>query len=265
MKSRIAEAIKMKYSPVAVLWTDERPGKAVQFKKGRWGCVTFLLCNAAKGKVAAADRETFGCLGGGVGLGFGNQYLNFPGGIEHYISTGNPEFCKTEIGRKIAEDLPELMKGEGYVQTPGLARNFVDSLPMIDAPARYVVLKPLELVSDDEEPKVVVFLVNPDQLSALVVLANYARESSVNVIAPFGAGCHQICILPLQEGESGEPKAIIGLTDLSARKRMMKMVDKDMLSFSVPFKMFQEMEGNVEGSFLEKETWALVVGEKNGN
>jgi uncharacterized protein (DUF169 family) len=264
MKSRIAEAMKMKYSPVAILWTDERPEKALQFKEGRWGCETFLLCNAAKGRVAVADSETFGCLGGGVGLGFGNQYLKFPGGIEYYISTGNPEFCKTEMGGKIAEDMPELVHGEGYIKNPVLAKKFVDSLPMIDVPTRYVVFAPLELVSDDEKPKVVIFLVNPDQLSALVVLANYARESNVNVIAPFGAGCHQIGILPYREGESREPKAIIGLTDLSARKRMMKMVDKDILSFSVPFKMFQEMEGNVEGSFLEKETWALISDEKKG-
>ncbi|HCX90626.1 MAG: hypothetical protein COW04_02675 [Deltaproteobacteria bacterium CG12_big_fil_rev_8_21_14_0_65_43_10] len=265
MKSKIAEAIKMKYSPVAILWTDERPEKALQFKEGRWGCETFLLCSAAKGRVAAADRETFGCIGGGVGLGFGNQYLNFPGGIEYYISTGNPEFCNTEMGKKIAEDMPELVDGEGYVKNPELAKEFVNSLPMIDVPTRYVVFKPIELVSDDEEPKVIIFLVNPDQLSALVVLANYDRESNVNVIAPFGAGCHQIGILPYREGESLEPNAIIGLTDLSARKRMMRMVDKDILSFTVPFKMFQEMEGNVEGSFLEKETWASVIGIKEGD
>jgi hypothetical protein len=40
-----------------------------------------MLASAAKGRTAVFDRETFGCTGGGVGLGFGNQYLNFPGGI----------------------------------------------------------------------------------------------------------------------------------------------------------------------------------------
>jgi hypothetical protein len=27
------------------------------------------------------------------------------------------------------------------------------------------------------------------------------------------------------------------------------------LSFAVPWRMFEEMEDNVEGSFLQKETW----------
>jgi len=261
MKSKIAEAIRMRYSPVALLWTDEKLEQALQFKEGHRGCVISLLCNAAKGRVSVADRRTFGCTGGGVGLGFGKQYASFPGGIEYYISTGNPEFCSTEVGRKIAETMPELMDGERYVESPELAKRFLDALPIIDVPTRYVVLKPLELVSENHEPKVVIFLVNPDQLSALTVLANYGREPNINVVAPFGAGCHQIGILPYREAESDEPKAIIGLTDLSARKNMMGMVDRDILSFAVPFKMFREMEGNVDGSFLRKKTWAAVIGE----
>lgn len=34
-----------------------------------------------------------------------------------------------------------------------------------------------------------------------------------------------------------------------------KHVDRETLSFTVPYKMFQEMEDNVEGSFLEMEVW----------
>ena len=32
-------------------------------------------------------------------------------------------------------------------------------------------------------------------------------------------------------------------------------VDREILSFTVPFKLFLEMESNVEGSFLEMEDW----------
>lgn len=84
MESKIAKALKLKHEPVAILWDDKKPDNAVQFKEGRWGCVMWMLANATKGKTAVFDRKTFGCLGGGVGLGFGNQYLNFPGGLANY-------------------------------------------------------------------------------------------------------------------------------------------------------------------------------------
>lgn len=127
-----------------------------------------------------------------------------------------------------------------------------------------MVFKPLQLVTEAETPKTVVFLVNPDQLSALVTLAGYGRDSGENVIVQFGAGCHQIGILTYREAEAASPRAVIGLTDLSARKRILNMVDRDILSFSVPFRMFREMEANVEGSFLEKESWAKMLGAKKG-
>lgn len=255
MRSAIADAVNLRYSPVAVLWTGEKPEGALQFKEGRWGCVVAMLRGAARGKIAVFDRKTFGCQGGGTGLGFGNQYVHFPGGIEYFVSTGNPEFCQTEIGKNIVRNMPAMEHGEGYVKTPALAKKFIDSLPMTDVPTEYIVFKPLELLKENETPKVIVFLANPDQLSALVVLANYERETNINVVAPFGAGCHTICIIPYKEDESDNPRAIIGLTDISARKH----IEKDLLSFTVPYKMYLEMENNVPGSFLEKETWLKVL------
>ncbi|MFZ5632429.1 MAG: DUF169 domain-containing protein [Bacillota bacterium] len=255
MESKIAQAIQMKYSPVAVVLTDHKPDQALQFKEGRWGCVVSMLNAAAKGKTTVFDRKTFGCLGGGTGLGFGNQYVNFPGGIEYFLSNGNKELSQTEAGKNIVRNLPALEHGEGYVKSPELAKKFIDSLPMTDVPTEYVVFKPVEKLSAGETPRVVVFLVNPDQLSALVVLANYARETNENVVVPFGAGCHSVCIIPYREERAEKPRAIIGLIDISARKQ----VDKDILSFTLPFKMFLEMESNVDGSFLEKEEWQRVL------
>jgi len=255
MKSKIAEAINLRYSPVAIVFTDEKPEGALQFKEGRWGCVVAMLGAAAKERTAVFDRKTFGCIGGGTGLGFGNTYVNFPGGIEYFLSMGNKEFCDSEMGKHVVRNIPALSHGEAYKKTPELAKSFVDSLPIYDVPTGYVVFKPLEKLSPGEKPEVVIFLATPDQISALVVLANYARHGGDNVIAPFSAGCHSIGIIPLNERNSENPRGVIGLTDVSARKH----VEKDILSFSVPYKMFLEMEDNVEESFLTRDEWQKIT------
>jgi uncharacterized protein (DUF169 family) len=255
MESKLAKVINLKYSPVAILWSDELPEGALQFKEGRWGCVIGMLRGAALGKTAVFDNKTFGCPGGGTGLGFGNQYTNFPGGIGHFLSTGNKEFAQTEFGQQVVRSMPTIEHGENYCKTPEIGYKLINSLPMREVPTKYVIFKPLEKVTAHEEPKVIVFLANPDQLSALIVLANYDRETGLNVIAPFGAGCHNVGIFPYQEGESDNPRAVIGLFDISVRK----IVDKDILSFAVPYKMFRNMEDNITGSFLENELWLKIL------
>ncbi|SFG10295.1 Uncharacterized conserved protein, DUF169 family [Desulfotomaculum arcticum] len=258
MKSKIAEAVGLRYSPVAIMFTDEKPAGALQFKEGRWGCVVSMLNAAAKGRAAVFDRNTYGCGGGGVGLGFGNTFTNIPGGIEYFLSHGNKEFCESEMGRNIVKNMPALSHGEAYKKNPEFARSFADGLPYYDVPTKYVVFKPLEKLLPGESPQVVVFLATTDQISALAVLANYARHGGENVIVPWCAGCHSIGIIPLNEGKSDNPRGVIGLIDISARKQ----VDKDILSFSVPYKMFLEMESNVEESFLARDEW-LKVKERN--
>ena len=270
MKSKIASSLNIRFNPVAIIWSDEKPEDALQFKQGRWGCVMPLFANAAKGRTAVFDRKTFGCWGGGVGLGFGNQYLNVPGGIEefyHFLSTGNnirgirrmaAEKVCNFVGNNL---LNEAIHGERYIKTPELVKMFVESLPIVDVPAKYVVFKPLENVdSDKEEPVIIIFLANPDQLSALVILANYGRGSFENVIIPYAAGCQTIGILPYREVKSENPRAVVGLTDISARKNVRSQLGKDLFTFAVPLEMFKEMEGHVEGSFLQRETWNALKG-----
>jgi hypothetical protein len=264
--SAVAKAIKAPLEPVALLFSDDLPDGAVQFGDGKWGCVMWLLVAAAKGHAAAAGWQSFGCLGGGTGLGFGNQYDNWPGGIEcfyRFLSTGNnpqQEGTAFEATTGVRRDASsDWVHGERYLKTPEAVRKFVDALPIIEVPTRYVVLKPISRVRSDERPEVIIFLVDPDRLSALVVLANYGRTSSDNVVIPWGAGCQTIGIFAYRETRAAHPRAVVGLTDLSARKYVAKRLGHDIMTFTVPLALFDEMEANVHGSFLERETWQALL------
>jgi uncharacterized protein (DUF169 family) len=270
MESKIAQALRLSCTPVAIVWGDEKPATAREFKKGKWGCVMWLLAIAARGKTAVFSKETYGCWGGGVGLGFGNQYMAFPGGVEcfhYFLSTGNE---KWEKGKAVAEELKnfvgsdfleDFLEGEGYLVSPEAVEQFVESLPIMEIPSSYVVFKPLSLLDPaKEKPEIIVLLAAPDQLSALVILANYANPGIENVTIPYAAGCQTIGILPYKEARSENPRAVVGLTDISARKNIRKQLGKDLFSFAVPWKMFLEMESSVQGSFLEKRTWSELIG-----
>lgn len=271
MESKIATALGLAHPPVAIVWTDEKPSTAKEFKENAWGCSMWLLASAAKGKTAVFSRKTYGCWGNGVGMGFGNQYLAFPGGTDcfcRFLSTGN---ANSEKGKAVAEQMKphvsesfmeDFLHGEGYLASPEQVKDFIESMPMMDVPTKYVAFKPLPGIElDRETPEIVVLLANPDQLSALVILANYDRAGQENVAIPYAAGCQTIGIFPYREARSENPRAIIGLTDISARKNLRNQLGKDLFTFSLPWKMFLELENQVDGSFLEKNTWQSLIKE----
>jgi hypothetical protein len=135
-------------------------------------------------------------------------------------------------------------------------KQWIDELPIKEAESRYVLFTPLDQIDPDHEtPATVVMVANADQISALVILANYARQGMENVIIPWAAGCQTIGLLPFREGQSEKPRAVVGLTDISARKYVRKLLGAEYLSFAMPWPLFLEMEANVEGSFLERPPW----------
>ena len=273
MKSKISKAIALKYHPIALIWSDQKPQKALQFSQGKWGCIMWLAASAAKGKTAVCDRKTFGCYGGGVGMGFGDQYKNFPGGKEcfcYFLSSGNAQW---EQGQLAAERVKPYLReeaydnfvhGERYIKTPDQVHKFIENLPIVDIPAEFVVFRPLPEVDPvREKPQTVIIFADPDQLSALVVLANYDREDNQNVVIPYAAGCQTIGIYPYQEAQAQKQRAVVGLTDLSARVYIRKQLEGNLMTFAMPFAMFQKMEDNVAGSFLERPTWQSLLKAKS--
>ncbi len=205
-----------------------------------------------------------------MGLGFGDRYQEFPGGLTgfcRFLSSGNKNFPEGMATAKAIEPyvskdfLEDFLDGEIYLKSPELVEDFVKGLPIMQIPKKYVVMKPLYEVSfPGEEPEVIVILATPLQLSVLVILANYARQGSENVIIPYAAACQTIGIYAYREAASSSPRAVVGLTDISGRLNTLKQLGGDFLSFAVPWKMFMEMENNVEGSFLTRKTWLRLSG-----
>jgi uncharacterized protein (DUF169 family) len=265
--TQIEQALQLKYPPLAVFYARELPeGVATPSLM----CSMLLVARAAKGEPVALSKDSCRCHGAASGFGLDRfRADNFPGGPEaflRFLSIGNADW---EQGRAVITQLQEagvpkifleeFSEGEGFCKTPGLVQDWIDSLPEVRPEGPYVIMKPLKDVHKNESPKVVSFLVNPDQLSALVVLANYARKGSDNVRIPFGAGCTCIGLLPLAEAEKENPCAIIGLTDISARFYLRKPLGGDILSFTVPLRMYEEMESNVQESFLTRFAWKSMT------
>jgi uncharacterized protein (DUF169 family) len=245
MQSTLAEALRLKHPPVAVIAADEKPEGGVQFKEGRFGCVGSMLVQASNGRTAIFDRKTFGCPGGGVGLGLGNWYEGFP--IEQLLSTGG----KAELPGGHVMDMGE---GERFFDCPETTRKWVREMPLRDLPSEYVVFKPLSEVPDPPAGMLVVFFANPDQLSALVTLIGYRRGTVENATAPWGAACQSILFGYAEAGRE-QPRGVIGFFDISQRHR----IERDILTLTVPYPLLQEMEANAADSFLRTEAWQKLL------
>jgi uncharacterized protein (DUF169 family) len=238
--SAISDELRLGLLPVAVIFTDDKPAEALQFEEGRRNCVVSLLHAAAKGgKPAVFDYETTTCPGGRIGLELADSWAN-PEAMACFLSAGGGPF-----GRE----------GEGYLRTPEVAREAMAHMEAFKEPHRYRVLKPLPDVDPEHDaPRLVVFLANPDQISALTVLANYDCGTGDAVVLRFGAGCQSFCLQPDRINQAEPLRAVLGLTDITARP----YVPADILSFTVPWPMFLEMEGNVRGSFLDRKDWQKI-------
>lgn len=246
MKSTLLERLQLTYSPVAIHLTDEKPEGAIQFKEGNLrGCTAAMLVAAATQKRSAAfDRKHFGCPGGGVGLGFGNKYVGFP--IEQLLSTGG----KFELGGGQTWDMGI---GERFFESPDITCKWINTMPFLEVPTEYVVLKPLEELQEGDRPVLVWLLVNPDQLSAIATQIGYRRGSIDNIIAPWGAACQSI-LFAYGECEKEQPRAVLGFFDLSKRHR----IARDILSLTIPYSLFLEMEAGADESFLGTEIWQKI-------
>jgi len=145
--------------------------------------------------------------------------------------------------RSRKEFLEFLVDDEGLKASRALMGKWIDAARPYQAEHPHLFLGPLK---EEAWPhiKTVTFLVNPDQLSALAIGAQYhsAPADPPPVIAPFGSGCSQF--QPFKNLDIAQ--ASIGATDIAMRQHL----PPDLLTFTVTRLMFKLLCELDERSFL---------------
>jgi hypothetical protein len=198
-------------------------------------CIIGDLVKVRDGKTLCFDVDTIGCFGGKRYLGF---EMKLAPDFEYFLSYG----------------IPGKLEGERYKKSPELVKENMKHQKPSKAPENYIIFKRFDLMGDNDKPLVAIFFVPPDVLSGLFTLANFDEPQPNGVIAPFCAGCASIVDLPLKELKSSEPRAVLGMFDVSARP----CVPSNVLTFAVPWTKYVRMVDNMKESFLITKSWNKV-------
>jgi hypothetical protein len=235
MFDRFVEAFEMTEYPVLFGYSDALPAGTLLPRVGEHICIFALLTRTRKeGNPVAFSRSHHGCLGGGYYLGFLDKPRE---GIEYFLSCG----------------IPGQMEGKRFLKTPEIARSRFAQGGGLPAPKRFGLFTRADRARHGEDPEVVIFFAPPDILGGLHVLANFDRKDEA-VVAPFSSGCGAVVAHPLKEGARADGRAVLGLFDLSVRPH----VQRDVLTFAVPFRMYLRMAENVPESFLATKAWEVI-------
>ena len=105
-----------------------------------------------------------------------------------------------------------------------------------------------------EQPELVIFFANPDQLSALVFLTGFGAPLEDRIETRFASACMSMFTLPLKYAREGKKKAVWGFHDPSARMS----IPRDLMTLTMTFDLFNEVWENARESFLGTETWDRI-------
>lgn len=254
---------------MAVVWSNTIPDDAVQFKKGKFGCILYLFAEAARrGKIAGGNRETITCDGGRAALGLGVDFNASDELLDRYaavFSKGLKSVSNQEAYRARMEAAPKSWRalyeyGERRHCNAELAKEWIfNGLPRYNIQYKYVLFKPYIHADTDENIRAVIFPVNPLELSGLVTLAGSVMRGTDPVQVPQGADCNSIAAFAYAQAKSTDPRAVLGMLGVNGRELMRKRFRDDILTLTLPMPLFQRMEKEANDCVLQIPSWKRLV------
>ena len=244
---KFTSTFKLKTPPIAFFYTDDPPKDVFNPKKQRKlkdrPCISQYINGVKKGRTLVFGNESKNLCGGGLYfMGFKIPFMPGPGSQFHSVGFTN-------------KDGEIVMEGERGVKTPEIALQLYDDLQRKEAPTECAVFMPLEQVNMEKyKPLLVIFFVNMDQLSGLIMLSNYDTSNYAKLA--FGSNCTSFILEPLLELEKGDPpRAVVGSLSECVSRRFVK---KDEATFTIGYERLLDLYGNIDESFLKTSIWKIV-------
>jgi len=256
MQSKISQELNMKFPPIVLLKSDEKPENATGPKKGM--CVmSFIAQTIAKRKTTYFGREHIGCGGISVGFGWGSGFadedaLDFQA---TFLSCGVESAPDREKYEKRLEHMPKhasemFRHGERIYSDFETAKKNIKARPVYDE-GQYVIFKGIENLEDGEIPLSVIFTVNPMELTAITQINSSFRDSSACILTPQASACQAIGCFTFKQSESEIPHPILGPIDFAGRSKMKHFIPNEYLTLSMPWKLFLKLEEISDKSVLQ--------------
>lgn len=272
MESVIVRNLQPEFEPVAVVWSDTIPDDALQFKKGKFGCILYLFAEAARrGKVAGGNRESITCNGGRAALGLGVDFDSSDELLDCYaavFSKGLKSASIQEAYRARMEAAPKNWRalyeyGECRHCNAELAKEWIlRGLPRYDIPYEYVLFKPLSRTASDENVRAIIFPVNPIELAGLVTLVGSVMPGIDPVQVPQGAGCNSITAFAYAQADFDSPRAVLGMLGVDGRKVMRRRFRDDILTLTLPAPLYYRIEKEANDCVLQIPSWKRLTAKR---
>lgn len=256
MRSIISEELNMKFPPIVLLKSDEKPKNALGPKGNKGGCVmSFVAQSIARRKTTFFGREHITCGGISVGFGWGSGFENeeMMDFQATFLSCGIDSAPDREAYEKKLATMPNsdmFRYGERIYTDFETAKECIKNRPVYDE-GQYVIFKGLENLKEGEIPESVIFTVNPIELTALIQINSSFRLEDNYILTPQASSCQAIGCFTFREGESDNPKPVLGPVDFAGRSKMKHFIPNDYLTVSMPWELFLKLEELGENSVLQ--------------
>ncbi|WP_407377196.1 DUF169 domain-containing protein [Methanobrevibacter sp.] len=258
MQSNISKELEMKFPPIVMLKSDEKPENATGPKNERAGCVmSFVAQTIAKRKTTFFGREHISCGGISVGFGWGSglpdeDAVDFQAS---FLSLGVDSAPDREMYEQRLSHMPKptqemFRHGERIYADFETAKACIQSRPVYDE-GQYVIFKGIENLEDGEIPESVIFTVNPIELTAMIQINSSFRLEDNYILTPQASSCQAIGCFVFKENESDNPKPVLGPIDFAGRAKMKHFIPNDYMTLSMPWKLFLKLEELSENSVLQ--------------